>query len=227
MGGRRNTVRVTAVRHAQAMPSAVLAPDSSTADLLTKLRGDASRRPVVDPGLAGGLRDWLEDGLATTLGALPPGAPVVRVSKETLNQALACEAHLAARRAAPRRLTGDLVRGILVDAVFRQWVTAGHFDAEPFDDALAAVECDGDRDGVGPFVAALPGPARQLLAEEVARHAAIDRGGMVRSEPRRGCPAPRSASRSRWQAAGCCSPGWSTSPSGRPRGRRHRCASWR
>ena len=63
---------VTAVGHAHQVTSAVLVPHSSTADLVTKLRGDASRRPVVDPGLAGGLRDWLEDGLASTLGALPP-----------------------------------------------------------------------------------------------------------------------------------------------------------
>ena len=31
--------------------------------LLRRLRGDGGPRPVIDPGLAGGLRDWLEDGL--------------------------------------------------------------------------------------------------------------------------------------------------------------------
>ncbi len=153
------------------MTSAVALPvRPSPADVLTRLRGDSSRRPVVDPGLAGGLRDWLEDGLAPALAALPPGAPSLRVNKETLNQVLACEAHLVARRSAPRALTGALVRGILVDAVFRQWVTMGHI-GDPFTDAVAAVACEGDRDEVAGFVAALPADERHQLAEEVADHA--------------------------------------------------------
>ncbi|HLI72640.1 MAG TPA: hypothetical protein VKU86_02090, partial [Acidimicrobiales bacterium] len=71
--------------------------------VLDRLRGDGER-PVVDPGLAGGLRDWLEVGLAERLGPLSDDRPV-RVTKERLNQVLVCEAHLAASQEGPRPVT--------------------------------------------------------------------------------------------------------------------------
>ena len=123
--------------------------------LLRRLRGDGVPRPEIDPGLAGGLRDWLEDGLVEAVAALPVRRGVVRVNKESLNQVLLCEAHLVAGREAPRVTTVELARGSLVDALFRQWVTTGVVD-DPWADALAAFEVEGDRDGVVAFVAALP-----------------------------------------------------------------------
>jgi hypothetical protein len=147
----------------------VAPPDG--AGVLHRLRGDGAARPPVDPGLAGGLRDWLEDGLAEAVTHVPADSGPIRVNKETLNQVLVCEAHLAACREAPRVVTVELARGSLVDALFRQWVTVGGFD-DPWGDALAAVEVDGDRDGVVAFVTGLPATRRRALADEVTGHAA-------------------------------------------------------
>jgi hypothetical protein len=141
------------------------------ADLLARLRSPATIRPVVDPGLAGGLRDWLEDELADVAGAVLPDAVPVRVTKEALTGALTCEAHLVARRSAPRTVTVELARGSMVDALFRQWVTKGVLD-DPWSDAVAAVSVGGDTDGIGAFVEGLPDERRQGLAEEIAVHAA-------------------------------------------------------
>jgi hypothetical protein len=144
-------------------------------ELLERLRGQVTDRPAVDPGLAGGLRDWLEDGLAGVMGdgAIEAGlieSGPVRVTKETLTGALLCEAHLVARREAPRVVTVELARGSLVDALFRQWVTTGRLD-DPWSDAVAAVGVGGDGDGIAAFVEALPAARRQALAEEIAEHA--------------------------------------------------------
>jgi len=144
---------------------------SEGGDVLVRLRADGAPRPAVDPALAGGLRDWLEDGLAPVVEALGEGAGPVRVSKEALNQVLVCEAHLVAARRAPRLPTVDLVRGSCVDALFRQWISVGTV-GDPWDDALSALEVDGDRDGVASFARALAGPRRQMLEAEVAEQAA-------------------------------------------------------
>ncbi|HVA03840.1 MAG TPA: PD-(D/E)XK nuclease family protein [Acidimicrobiales bacterium] len=138
--------------------------------LLRRLRGDGVPRPAIDPGLAGGLRDWLEDGLVEAVAGLAPGIDVVRVNKESLNQVLLCEAHLVARRNAPRVATVELARGSMVDALFRQWVTIGVID-DPWGDALAAFEVEGDRDGVITFVTGLPATHQRRLRAEVAEHA--------------------------------------------------------
>jgi hypothetical protein len=140
--------------------------------LLRRLRGDGVLRPAIDPGLAGGLRDWLEDGLVESVATLAAGTDVVRVNKESLNQVLLCEAHFDAGRKAPRMTTVELARGSLVDALFRQWVTIGAID-DPWADALAAFEVDGDRDGVVAFVTGLPDTIRRRLSAEVSEHAAV------------------------------------------------------
>jgi hypothetical protein len=139
--------------------------------LLRRLRGDGDHRPVVDPGLAGGLRDWLEDGLVEAVASLPAGADVVRVNKESISRVLLCEAHLVAGRTAPRAVTVDLARGSLVDALFRQWVTTGVID-DPWNDALAAFAVEGDRDGIIAFVTGLPTALRRRITDQVAEHAA-------------------------------------------------------
>ena len=140
--------------------------------LLRRLRGDGIPRPVVDPGLAGGLRDWLEDGLVESVAALPADVDLVRVNKDALTQVLLCEAHQVAGRAAPRVNTVELARGSLVDALFRQWVTTGVID-EPWSDALAAFEAEGDRDGVVEFVSGLPETLRRRLTDDVSEQATM------------------------------------------------------
>jgi hypothetical protein len=126
---------------------------------------------VVDPGLAGGLRDWLEVGLADELAAFSSLVEPVRVSKERLNQVLVCEMHLTATAAAERVVTPELARGSLVDALFRQWVTLGVVD-DPLMDGLAALQAAGDQADVVAFVAGLPSDRRRALAIELAEHVA-------------------------------------------------------
>lgn len=139
--------------------------------LLARLRGEGVARPAVDPGLAGGLRDWLDDGLAEAVAELDADRDPVRVTKESLNQVLTCEAHLAARLGAPRTVSVELARGSLVDALFRQWITIGHL-GDPLEDGLAALEADGNGAEVAGFVRSLPADRRRALADEVAEHAA-------------------------------------------------------
>lgn len=140
--------------------------------LVSRLRGDGAPRPPVDPGDAAGLREWLEDGLADALAPLgdDPSRPV-QVTKDALNQVLVCEAHLAAQRRAPRRVTAALARGMLVDVLFRQWLTTGAM-ADPWADGLDALRAEGDRDDVAAYLAGLPDEQRRALADEVAEHAA-------------------------------------------------------
>jgi len=94
----------------------------------------------------------------------------VRVTKDAVNQVLACEAHFLSRASTARVVTVELVRGVMVDALFRQWVTAGVI-ADPWADAMAAVECAGD-EAVVRFVATLDAGSRDRLAAEVREHAA-------------------------------------------------------
>lgn len=136
--------------------------------LLTRLRGEATARPAVDPGLAGGLRDWLEDELCEAVAALPEDAAPVRVSKDALDQVLVCEAHFDAQRGA-RRLSVELVRGTMVDLLFRQWVTTGAVD-DPWAEALEALRVTGN-DEMGVFVEQLAPEVRAELAREVEDHA--------------------------------------------------------
>ena len=142
---------------------------SAPAPLLDRLRAPGHVRPAVEPELAGGLREWLEDALAEPAGRLAVDAPDVRIRKDALTQVLRCEGHFAASGAAVRMVTVDLARGSLVDALFRQWVTVGKVD-EPMTDALAALAADGDGDGVVAFVTGLPPERRRALADEVAVH---------------------------------------------------------
>jgi hypothetical protein len=138
--------------------------------LMARLRGEAWRRPAVDPGLAGGLRDWLEDGLSEAAGALAPGAPSLRVTKAAVHQVLSCELHAAGGRGASRPLTWELVRGSLVDALFRQWITTGALD-DPLADAAAALDVAGDPHGVLGYLDGLGPRRRGRLAGELALHA--------------------------------------------------------
>lgn len=137
--------------------------------LLSRLRGEGGERPEVDPGLAGGLRDWLEDELSSVVWALPGETVPIRVTKEAVNQVLVCEAHYLARRGAPRVPTIELARGALVDALFRQWVTVGSIE-DPWADSLSGLECDGDEELLR-FLAELGEDPRRGLEEEVRSHA--------------------------------------------------------
>ena len=139
--------------------------------LVARLRGDGDTRPPVDPGLAGGLREWLDDELAAAAATVPAQAVPVRLTKDLVNQVLTCEAHLDRRRAPPPP-TPELVRGICVDLLFRQWVTIGRL-GDPLDDALSALAASPDGATTTAAIAALDEAGRSELAAELAAHSRI------------------------------------------------------
>ena len=140
------------------------AANGAGAELLGRLRGDADRRPRVDPGLAGGLREWLEDGAAEALdGVAAGGAPVV-VDQRALTG--------GAPRSQGEEVAVPLARAVLVGALFRQLVTTGHI-SDPVGDALSAVGVDPLDARVAVFVTRLPPEERADLLRRVVEHAEV------------------------------------------------------
>ena len=143
----------------------------SASSLVHRLRGTGNDRPTVDRTLAGGLRDWLEDGVAEVVALLSPDAPPVRVSASAITQVLACEAHQVVEASTERTMTPELALGSLVDAAFRQWATVGHLE-NPLTDAIAAMDAAGDASGTAAWLRAQPKATRQKLDEDLKSHAA-------------------------------------------------------
>jgi hypothetical protein len=146
------------------------------------LRGDPRHRPPVDPGLAGGLRDWLEDGIAPFVGARPAGSEPLVVRPFDVWSALhvppvAPAAHRPVADAPPtdastgppftRRLVAASVH-----ALFRQLVTTGRI-ADPMADALDALRVDAGGSGTAGLFELLDPAATARLREEVERQAAV------------------------------------------------------
>jgi len=118
------------------------------ADVLAVLRGDPAARPAPDPVVIEAARSHLEAVAAAWAEAIP-GDVVVRVTKDAVVGVRRCEVrHLAelARRAEGDRTprTPALVRGRLLDVLFRQVATIGTVGPDPVADALAACRLDGD-----------------------------------------------------------------------------------
>jgi hypothetical protein len=137
------------------------APLPPAPDVLEVIRGQANRRAAVDPGLAGGLRAWLEDGLCTVDTDVKE--PLV-VTKQTIRS--------AGRGLDHQSVTFAIALGALVDALFRQLVTLGRID-DPMRDGLSALEVDSRRSEVVGFVATLAEPDRLRLQDELETQAAI------------------------------------------------------
>jgi hypothetical protein len=140
-------------------------------EVLTLLR-DASARPSFDPGLAGGLRAWLEDaayGVVASRGELAP--PLVLGPREVLGPAGGGADAGTGDRSIPSE---EIVVSRLVHALFRCLVVDGALD-DPLGDALDACRAEGPR-GTGAAtvasVEAMPEPARAALGALVATHAA-------------------------------------------------------
>jgi len=136
------------------------------ADVLASIRGTASHRHRVDPGLSGGLRDWLEDGLCSLSAGLV--TPLV-VNKQTLRDALI-------GRVDPRNtqatITDSMALGSVMDALFRQLVTTGHFD-DPMKDGIDALRIDPRRSDVVDFVHGLTGQQLVDFQNELNAQATI------------------------------------------------------
>jgi hypothetical protein len=122
---------------------------------LERLRSPLVVRPAVDAGLSGGLRAWLEDGVAAgpigdvTVEAGPNGAPAVSPGQSG--------------RPSDRELRAALLR-----AVFRMTVTSGPPRAA-FEDALAALAVDEEGTAIVDAVQRLTRHRRAQLRELVRR----------------------------------------------------------
>jgi hypothetical protein len=184
-------------------PSSLAASVPAGGEVLALLRGDATARPSFDPGLAGGLRAWLEDaayGVVASRGDLAPG--LVLGPRELLGTAPAelrgtCGEDGSAAVAAAVAAGADggvpdqVVVARLVHALFRRLVTDGDTDAvvdavieNPLVDALDALRAEGPNGArTSAHVEAMSEPARSTLGAVVASHAAHLAGLVPRLAP--------------------------------------------
>jgi len=116
-------------------------------DVLEVLRGDPTSRPAPDPALVAAARSHLEAAAAAWAEAVPAGV-VVRVTKDAVASVRRCEARhvaeLAGRQDGNGQVVPAMVRGRLVDALFRQVATIGWVSDDPVADALAGCAAEGE-----------------------------------------------------------------------------------
>lgn len=134
--------------------------DSSPVSVVEALRGDRSRRPLIDVASAGGLRSLLEDGIFEVIGAQRLEAPLV-VRAASLQQPFA---------------TTDLsmsgigrIRGVLVGQLLRL-LSVGMSIDHPFDDALAAWRSDAGTTELIAHFETLDGDELARLTTDVEAH---------------------------------------------------------
>ena len=136
-------------------------------ELLTLLRGDAAARPRFDPGLAGGLRAWLEDAAYDVVTARGEHAPPLFLGPRQL-----LGSHDERRDDGIRHDDGvrhGQALSRLVHALLRQLVHTGDIDS-PLTDALDALRAFGDDEDVR-SIEGLPTTTRAALAETLGVHA--------------------------------------------------------
>jgi len=117
---------------------------------------------VVDPGLAGGLRAWLEDGVAAIDGRLGDRVEPVVVDRRALEPG---------PWSGGGPITATVVRGAMVGALFGQVVLTGQL-GDPVGDGLAGLDARGRADLVA-FLRGLPGAERRALEQVVRRQATM------------------------------------------------------
>jgi hypothetical protein len=161
-----------------ATDAGIVAPAAARDEVLALLRDGSGRRPRFDPGLAGGLRAWLEDAageLAAVRGDdTQPLFLGPRVLWGTSDPALD----------PPEVMPTDpypmeLVRSCLVRALFRQVVTTGRV-GDPLADALDALRVDPERVGLVRHVEQLADEERCALSNSLTTHVSH----LVRLTPR-------------------------------------------
>jgi hypothetical protein len=132
------------------------------AEVLALLRGDAAARPRFDPGLAGGLRAWLEDAAYDVVAARGDHAPPLFLGPRQLLGSL--------DESGGRDVgsTDRLLLARLVHALLRQLVHTGEVH-DPLADALDALRAGGDEADVR-TIEALPVAGRTALAETLTLH---------------------------------------------------------
>ena len=130
-------------------------------EVLALLRGDAAARPRFDPGLAGGLRAWLEDAAYDVVAARGDHAlPLFLGPRQLLGSH--DERH-------DDSFSAGLVLSRLAHALLRQLVHTGEI-GDPLADALDALRAAGD-DAEVRHIEELPALARATLAETLSVHA--------------------------------------------------------
>jgi hypothetical protein len=134
--------------------------DSAPLSVVEALRGDRSRRPLIDIASAGGLRSLLEDGIFAIIGAKRLDAPLV-VRASSLHQRFA---------------TTDLtmsstgrIRGILIAQIIRL-LSVGMSIDHAFDDAVAAWRSEVGANDLVAYFEALDSDDRARLATDVEAH---------------------------------------------------------
>jgi hypothetical protein len=154
---------------AAAAAAAAAAADRGTgAEVLAQLRGDAAARPRFDPGLAGGLRAWLEDAAYDVVVARGEHAPPLFLGPRQL---LGSYDEASGEDGSQRGEGGGdrLVLSRLVHTLLRQLVHTGEI-RDPLGDALDALHAAGDETEVRE-IEALPAAARTALTETLSVHA--------------------------------------------------------
>jgi hypothetical protein len=132
------------------------------AEVLALLRGDAAARPSFDPGLAGGLRAWLEDAAYDVVAARGEHAPALFLGPRQLLGSSEEHGDGGVR-------TDRLRESRLVHMLFRQLVHTGEI-RHPLADALDVLRASGDDADVR-AIEALPESGRTALSETLALHA--------------------------------------------------------
>ena len=130
-------------------------------DVILSLRGQRDLRPRIDPGLAGGLRSWLEDDLAECASHLDPNEPLFLSPRAMTHEALSSVPPLSA-----------LARGALVSALCTQRLSLGEVN-HPMDDALSALEADPAHAELVDTVHGLDPDEFARLSSEVAAHDSV------------------------------------------------------
>jgi len=150
--------------------AAAVADRGTGAEVLALLRGDAAARPRFDPGLAGGLRAWLEDAAYDVVVARGEHAPPLFLGPRQL---LGPYDEASGDDGAGWDHGGGgadrLVLSRLVHTLLRQLVHTGQI-GDPLGDALDALRAAGDEAEVRK-IESLPVAARTAITETLALHA--------------------------------------------------------
>jgi hypothetical protein len=134
--------------------------DSTPLSVVEALRGDRSRRPLIDIASAGGLRSLLEDGIFEIIGA------------KRLDAALVVRASSLQQRFATTDLSMSSIgriRGILIGQLLRL-LSVGMSIDHAFDDAVVAWRSEGGANELVAAFDALDHDDRARLATDVEAH---------------------------------------------------------
>jgi hypothetical protein len=135
--------------------------------VLALLRDGSGERPRFDPGLAGGLRAWLEDAAAELVARRGEDAPPLFLGPRLLwNESVAAADPV---ETATEPYPAEWVRSCLLRALFAQVVTTGQV-GDPLGDGLDALRVDPDRSAMARHVDELPEEARAALAASLHVH---------------------------------------------------------